>query len=83
MYVFADKANLGLTNCAPLRKQRNEKSDAFDFFGALCVDLDPSGQFNEYLDPRNDEYASYLVFNNDEAFDSITDVNDSQFKTFV
>ena len=87
-----------MTNCAPILKQRSEESATpADFYGTVCLDIDPSGPLNEFFvtKKRKDDvseegdqeyqldYATYLVFNNDEAFDSITDVENSEFKSFV
>lgn len=81
--MFTDKNVLGLTNCAPVLRRQDEKSDQFEFYATMCVDLDPSGPLNEYLAPQNDKYATYLMFNNDAAFDTISDVESSEFKQFV
>ena len=86
-----------MTNCAPLLKQQTEDSATpADFYGTVCIDIDPSGPLKEYFvtQRRKDDiteegeeeyldYATYLVFNNDEAFDSITNVEDSEFKSYV
>ena len=85
-----------MTNCAPLLKQQREDSATpADFYGTICLDIDPSGPLDEFFvtkkrkDDVTDEgeeyrdYATYLVFNNDEAFDSITNVEESEFKAYV
>ena len=42
------------------------------------MDISPSGPLNEYFPFKEDEEATYMLFNSDEAFDSITEIEDSQ-----
>jgi len=50
LYVFSDSDRFGLTECAPILKQRGaDNFEQTDFHGAICVDVDPSGPLNEYF----------------------------------
>ena len=73
-----------MTPCAPILKQRTE-SDPVDpeFYGALCMDINPSGPLNAYFPFEEGEEATYMLFNSDEAFDSITDIEDSQLAEYI
>ena len=82
LYLFASQKVLGLTNCAPVLKEDSQGKT--DFHGTICLDIDPSGSLNEFFTFEYDKkYATYLMFNDDEAFDSITRVDESEFKTYV
>ena len=54
-----------MTACAPI----SENSESL--FGALCLDMNPSGPLQNYYPFDETEYATYLLFNNDAEFDSI------------
>ena len=47
------------------------------------MDIDPSGALDEYFPFDEEERATYLIFNPDQAFDTITDVKDSIFVDLV
>lgn len=69
-----------------MQKTETSASPA-DFYGALCLDIDPSGPLNDYFVIKNDKYATYMMFNSDEKYDTITDLEvtdlkDSEFKIF-
>ena len=89
LYLFASEPILGLTSCSPIVKQTAQKVMLQeDFIGALCLDIDPSGSLKDYFVLENDKYASYMMFNDDDifqidAFDHISDLEDSQFRTFI
>ena len=76
LYLFASTNILGLTNCAPILK--SDSSGKTEFHGTICLDIDPSGALDEYFSFKNDKkYATYVMFNDDEAFDSISGVEES------
>ena len=47
------------------------------------MDMNPSGPLSDYFAFKESDKATYLLFNNDEAFDTIVDVKDSKFKSFI
>ena len=79
LYVGTD-GNFLLTPCAPILKQ---DSSGTTFHGALCMDVDPSGPLDDYYPFDEVEQPQYLLFNNDEEFDSIVNIEESVFKVFV
>ena len=82
--MFADSNRFGLTPCAPILKQREANNyENADFYGALCLDQDPSGPLAEYFPFNKTEGATYLIFTPDEAFISVTEIEDSQFVDLV
>ena len=84
LYTFANSDFFGLTPCAPILKQRDEdNANDTDFYGAICMDMNPSGPLSDYFAFKESDKATYLLFNNDDAFDTITNVEESQFKSFI
>ena len=77
LYIQANEQAFGMTACAPISEQ--DKS----LFGALCLDMNPSGPLQNYYPFSETEYATYLLFNNDAEFDSITDIGDSKFRDYI
>ena len=50
IYTFADSGKFGLTPCAPILKQKEAGNfEDSEFYGALCLDMDPSGPLDEYF----------------------------------
>jgi len=49
----------------------------------MCMDIDPSGPLDDYFPFDDQERATYLMFNSDQAFESITEIEESQFNELV
>jgi hypothetical protein len=47
LYLFASGSKLGLTQCMPIIKQPGE--EAPEFYGALCVDVNPIDSMNNFF----------------------------------
>jgi len=66
-----------------LKQRKSGGEDDYDFFGAMCMDIDPSGPLDDYFPFDEQERATYLMFNSDQAFESITEIEESQFNELV
>ena len=72
-----------MTACAPILRQLSTTKNDEEFYGALCLDSNPSGPLDDYYPFDENDQATYLIFNEDEAFDSITRIEDSKFKDYI
>ena len=51
LYTFANAERLGITPCAPIFNEDSVKKDgdSSDFYGALCIDINPGGPLKNYF----------------------------------
>jgi hypothetical protein len=76
LYPFAGEDTLGITSCAPVIQETY--SETTKFRGAVCLDIAPMGNLNQYFSFPENKNAHYLIYNPDEAFNE-QDVDNSDF----
>ena len=84
LYQFANSDIQGITPCAPINRMAADvEEDEDTFVGAICLDMAPSGDINEFYPFVSVEQATYLLFNPDEAFESIQRVHESSLAGLI
>ena len=57
LYAFVGGEGLGITICSSIFNGNNVKNDgdSSDFYGALCMDISPSGPLKNYYPEDQDD----------------------------
>ena len=67
LYLFASgEEQYGLSQCMPILKKATGEPE---FFGTLCVDINPIDEVSNYFPMNRDQRSRSLIFNSDETFE--------------